>query len=430
MTRLISIIILGLLFSLNSFAQQKTFGYRIVGSGDIVSNVFPIQNGFVLDSARNASTSKIYRFEYNEEGKLKRDINFWQYAVQEGRFLRYKPGYRDYFYNERGDVDSVAEGHWNDSAWVSDPYGYRIDYSYDADGRILSKIYSDSGEATRIEKYSFDSHGNPVSDTAIVVSPADTAYNSRGYDEQNRLTLSRYAHSGFLSPVNLNVYIYDSSGNVHYTVRSITSGDTSNVSNCYLTFDQAGKVVEELRSNQYLPDSTWIWLNAVLYSYDELGRILKFGDYNWFHYDPDGNLDTLTQTHTVPSIFTSASLKDSYGNTITLPDYSGVTCFYYSRLVTGISSRNAHEETFALSQNFPNPFNPSTEIRYSIPVTSHVTLKLFDILGREIRTLVNTSQNPGTYSVTLNAQNLASGVYLYRLITGDFSATKKLVLVR
>lgn len=65
MTRLISIIIIGLLSSLNSFAQQKTFGYRLFGSGDIVSNVFPIQNGFVLDSARNASTSKIYRFEYN-----------------------------------------------------------------------------------------------------------------------------------------------------------------------------------------------------------------------------------------------------------------------------------------------------------------------------------------------------------------------------
>lgn len=85
---------------------------------------------------------------------------------------------------------------------------------------------------------------------------------------------------------------------------------------------------------------------------------------------------------------------------------------------------------FALEQNFPNPFNPTTRIRYSIPVTSHVTLRLFDILGREVQTLVNAIQVPGVYTVTVNAQNLATGSYFYRISAGNFSETKKFLLVK
>ena len=86
--------------------------------------------------------------------------------------------------------------------------------------------------------------------------------------------------------------------------------------------------------------------------------------------------------------------------------------------------------TYALEQNFPNPFNPTTSIRYRIPATSKVSLQLFDILGREVQTLVNTIQSSGTYTVTLNARNLASGVYFYRFNAGGFSSTKKLVMVK
>jgi len=86
--------------------------------------------------------------------------------------------------------------------------------------------------------------------------------------------------------------------------------------------------------------------------------------------------------------------------------------------------------TFGLDQNFPNPFNPTTNIRYEIPFTSKVMLRLFDILGREVQTLVNTIQVPGTYTVTLNAQNLATGVYFYRITAGNFSETKKLILIK
>ena len=85
---------------------------------------------------------------------------------------------------------------------------------------------------------------------------------------------------------------------------------------------------------------------------------------------------------------------------------------------------------YSLDQNYPNPFNPSTNIRYSIIKTAKVTLKVYDILGREVKSLINTVQAPGKYTITFNAQDLASGVYFYRLNTENFIATKKLLLLK
>ncbi len=86
--------------------------------------------------------------------------------------------------------------------------------------------------------------------------------------------------------------------------------------------------------------------------------------------------------------------------------------------------------TYFLSQNFPNPFNPVTTIKYSIAEKSHVTLKVFDVLGREVTTLVNEVKDAGQYNVRFDAQDLPSGIYLYTLTAGKFSETKKMMLVK
>jgi len=85
---------------------------------------------------------------------------------------------------------------------------------------------------------------------------------------------------------------------------------------------------------------------------------------------------------------------------------------------------------FSLSQNYPNPFNPSTTISFDIPRHSHAKLVIYDVLGREVRTLVDEEKQPGRYSVTFDASNLPSGVYLYRMVAGNFSDVKKMVLVK
>jgi aminopeptidase N len=87
--------------------------------------------------------------------------------------------------------------------------------------------------------------------------------------------------------------------------------------------------------------------------------------------------------------------------------------------------------TFTLEQNYPNPFNPTTTIQFAIPVGTYnyTSLRVYDVLGREVATLVNDELNPGTYEVTWDASGQASGVYYYRLQTGGFTETKRLVLL-
>jgi hypothetical protein len=85
---------------------------------------------------------------------------------------------------------------------------------------------------------------------------------------------------------------------------------------------------------------------------------------------------------------------------------------------------------FSLSQNYPNPFNPSTKINYSIPQSSNVVIKVFDILGNEVATLVNEQKPAGSYEIEFNATNFPSGVYCYQLKAGTFIETKKMLLVK
>jgi len=85
---------------------------------------------------------------------------------------------------------------------------------------------------------------------------------------------------------------------------------------------------------------------------------------------------------------------------------------------------------FELRQNYPNPFNPSTTMQYEIPNSGLVTIKVYDVLGREVKTLVNQYQNTGSHEANFNAGNLSSGVYFYQLRAGDFVSTKKMILVK
>jgi hypothetical protein len=167
--------------------------------------------------------------------------------------------------------------------------------------------------------------------------------------------------------------------------------------------------------------------------------------------------------------FTSAAQKDTFrvttqlggGTTMTLcwPDglsryFTALTicgidalrepCFTYSGvpfaactilssgLVVSVEEgpRETLPEDFILHQNYPNPFNPSTRISFSIPHSSFVSLRVYDLLGREVATLVNEQLGTGNYERTFNAEGLTSGVYFYRLQAGGFVQTKKLLLLR
>src|SRR3990172_1625793 len=94
------------------------------------------------------------------------------------------------------------------------------------------------------------------------------------------------------------------------------------------------------------------------------------------------------------------------------------------------NSEKGIPQEFALMQNYPNPFNPSTTIEYQITEYGLVSIKIFDVLGKEVRTLVNEEKSPGIYKVSFDASNLASGIYLYQLQTSGYISSKKMLLVR
>jgi len=86
--------------------------------------------------------------------------------------------------------------------------------------------------------------------------------------------------------------------------------------------------------------------------------------------------------------------------------------------------------TYHLGQNFPNPFNPSTTIEFTLPKSEYVELKVYNILGKEVSTLVSNKLNQGNHTYTFDGKNLASGIYYYQLVAGDYREVKKMILLR
>lgn len=120
-------------------------------------------------------------------------------------------------------------------------------------------------------------------------------------------------------------------------------------------------------------------------------------------------------------------------------DTAYVACFnvdsacvqMFAHVVTSIEPvNNLVPASYSLEQNFPNPFNPATEIQFTVPKAGFTTLKVFDILGRTVSTLVNENMNPGTFKVKLDGTNLASGTYIYTFTSGEARISKKMLLLK
>ena len=152
--------------------------------------------------------------------------------------------------------------------------------------------------------------------------------------------------------------------------------------------------------------------------------------------------DTRLTNNTTVSEYSSVAVSGSVVHVVWMDDRDGNEEIYYKRDPTGnVGIQNISIEIpseFSLSQNYPNPFNPTTKIKFELPSgfplgaygNDKVVLKVFDITGREIATLVNEQLSPGTYSVDWNASAFPSGVYFYRLSAGEYKETKRMVLIK
>jgi hypothetical protein len=135
-----------------------------------------------------------------------------------------------------------------------------------------------------------------------------------------------------------------------------------------------------------------------------------------------------------------SSTEINYYSFTDRPQVNGVNQLYYRLKQVDFDGTFSYSDVvnvtydvpaeFVLSQNFPNPFNPSTRINYFLPKEIFVIVKVYDFLGREVTTLVNETRSTGSYDLVFDASNLPSGTYFYTLRTDNYSSTKKMILLK
>ena len=156
---------------------------------------------------------------------------------------------------------------------------------------------------------------------------------------------------------------------------------------------------------------------------------------NWLKVDPSTGSVVGNSTLTVNLILDASNLAEgNYKTSISLndPHHGGLSIPIEMNVstTTGIKDNEDIPKELELLQNYPNPFNPSTTISYRLKVPGYTALKVYDVLGKEIETLVNGYQPGGNYSFNFNASALPSGIYFYRLETTNFIQTRKMLLIK
>ena len=174
----------------------------------------------------------------------------------------------------------------------------------------------------------------------------------------------------------------------------------------------------------------YIYFTAPFFQYNGTSNLLLEICYSNTNY----TTNTQVKATTKQNYFTRGYSSDN-GSGCYLSSYGGLSarpniCFGYSTLTGTENYSNSIPEKYSLSQNYPNPFNPTTNIKYQIPINSFVTLKIYDVMGREVKTLVSETKSAGSYSVDFNASDFSSGVYFYKIQSGDFTETKKMLLIK
>jgi hypothetical protein len=280
--------------------------------------------------------------------------------------------------------------------------------------------------------------GNSVNDIAI-----DTASNIYvlGYTSDtasnNYLTLIKYNSSGVQQWVSRYLQV-------------------SNSGTAILKLDAAGNIFVAcyIAVIKYNPSGVQQWVISNLQNITNLtcdkfnnlyaGRIASYNSFSLFRYSSSGvqQWSTTFSTNNNNMILNSIVLDtaqnvyaeggDDYLSgpppfLFWIPEFITVK---YSQLVAikKISSNISND--FSLNQNYPNPFNPTTKIKYDIPKSVIVSLKIYDLLGREVKILVNETQSPGSYEIIWDAQGCSSGIYFYTLTAGDYIQTKMMVLLK
>jgi len=344
-----------------------------------------------------------------------------------GNDSKYIPTYDGTNYN----IEEVWQI-WNGSAWINSE---RETETHDGNGNWLEWFHyiwnGTAWEENDRETQSYDANGNWV-------EWIDYDLSGNVWVNSDRKTQS-----------------YDANGNwvEWFEYYPWTGTAWENYNREIQSYDANGNWVEWIDYNW--PGTTWENNEKETQSYDANGNWVEWIDYNWTgtvwenyeketqSYDANGNwiewIDYYPWTGAAWENYKRETQSyDANDNGIewisqewNASEWINVTRFVYTySSTTDISEISEPIISYGLSNNYPNPFNPSTTIEFKIAILGFVSLKAYDILGNEIATLVNEIKQSGKYKVTLDARNLSSGVYFYKLQTNSFVQTKKMLLMK
>ncbi len=363
----------------------------------------------------NNTDTKIY-YTYNSD---------WQLTYEQILFPSGSRHKVSYFYDESKitlkTIDTLKGTFWKS-------YKKYI-YSYDNNGNnnlILSQVYSDSiwlDERKDIFTYT---NQNQVY-THIIANWVDTTWvniNSYTYNYNNgglllSLTGEKWENDNW-APKSRNRYEYNMNNVVSTFYRDSYIGGIWNQEAQFRgSFDSVGNA-----------------LNYIYYSYSPIYGSEERESYS-YTYDTNNNCIKAYHSQTTYGVMhfalttpASGIVRLYFNNQSEFIEYNSPKVSIQYVTFTNINENSYSPTKLTLSQNYPNPFNPTTTIKYSIPAASIVSLKIYDILGKEVADLVNEYKNSGTYEVEFNAANLSSGTYFYQLKSGNYTQTKKLLLLK
>jgi len=356
----------------------------------------------------------------------------------------------EFLYNTQRKLSSYVHSTWDGNKWIPD---WREIKTYNSEGKLLTSINEDQfgnqWKPNTRQTYTYDSLGQQVN--YLIELRKDEQWNnsiknSSIYDSlgneiesisenwvdtcwlySSKITIS-YLENGLKASYLIEewsenkwnkdiegVFEYDAHENlIKTTVRQWNGTEWLNSVRGGFTYENNNITEQWIQ----IWDSTqWINSDRMVFSYDENGC------------RKNGRYEIWSNEHWLPAI---GPIVFDITKEFRIGFITNEINFYYSS-TTEVDEEENLLTTFKLYQNFPNPFNPTTKIKFSIPTVKTpymASLRVFDVLGKEVTTLVNEEKSAGEYEVQFDGSGLPSGIYFYQLKAGDYVETKKLILLK
>jgi len=423
----------------NGNTEKRIYSYN--SSGKRSSYIFEEWNGNQLLSRSKTS------YTYNSEGKKTLELQEEWNENQWNNSKRY-----NYTYDANGNITLQLREEWNGNQWIN---SQRYNHTYDANGYKtleLREVWDENRwNISRRINYTNDAYGNKTFElweiwngnqwnnyyryNYIYDSNGNITLDSReDWDENQWIKIWRHS------------YTYDSNNNRISELSEISRGDENQWSNSQLStyiYDSFNNLSSKFTENW--EDGSWINAYINSYTYDinnnKTSRLYQVWDNNMWNsyfqnnFTYNSNNDMVFASN---EIFSSAidkytetafSFSDVQGN---LYNLQGVRIEGFYSIITGIDEAYEYiPSDYYLSQNYPNPFNPTTTIKFGLPERGFVDLRVYNILGQEVARLVNKELAPGYHEVNFGQNNIASGIYIYRIdVKGKFNSVKKMLMIK